>query len=112
MWIGNSAQTLHPVSGQGFNLGLRDAVELADRLLAAADAQELDPGASATLAAYARGRQLDRLGGALFTDGLVRLFSNDLPPLRALRGLGLLALDTLPPLRHLVAKRMLWGARA
>jgi 2-octaprenyl-6-methoxyphenol hydroxylase len=116
VWIGNSAQTLHPVSGQGFNLGLRDAVELADRLLSAADAapewQSADPGASATLAAYARGRQLDRLGGALFTDGLVRLFSNDLPPLRALRGLGLLALDTLPPLRHLVAKRMLWGARA
>ncbi len=116
VWIGNAAQTLHPVSGQGFNLGLRDAVELADRLLSAADAapewQSADPGARATLAAYARGRQLDRLGGALFTDGLVRLFSNDLPPLRALRGLGLLALDTLPPLRHLVAKRMLWGARA
>ena len=116
VWIGNAAQTLHPVSGQGFNLGLRDAVELAGRLLAAADAaperQYADPGAPAPLAAYARGRQPDRLGGAAFTDGIVRLFSNDLPPLRALRGLGLLALDTLPPLRHAVAKRMLWGARA
>lgn len=116
VWIGNAAQTLHPVSGQGFNLGLRDAVELADRLLGAADAapdrQYADPGAPAPLAAYARGRQPDRLGGAAFTDGIVRLFSNDLPPLRALRGLGLLALDTLPPLRHAVAKRMLWGARA
>ena len=116
VWIGNSAQTLHPVSGQGFNLGLRDAVELAERLLAAADAAAPhavpDPGAAGPLAAYARGRQPDRLGGAVFTDAIVRLFSNDLPPLRALRGLGLLALDTLPPLRHTVAKRMLWGARA
>ena len=114
VWIGNAAQTLHPVSGQGFNLGLRDAVELAERLLAAADASgtTTDPGAPAPLAAYARRRQPDRLGGAVFTDGIVRLFSNDLPPLRTLRGLGLLALDTLPPLRHAVAKRMLWGARA
>ena len=114
VWIGNAAQALHPVSGQGFNLGLRDAVELAERLLAAADASgtTTDPGAPAPLAAYARRRQPDRLGGAVFTDGIVRLFSNDLPPLRALRGLGLLALDTLPPLRHAVAKRMLWGARA
>ena len=109
VWIGNSAQTLHPVSGQGFNLGLRDAWELAEALLASRSA---DAGDAATLAVYARGRQADRRGSMAFTDAVVRLFSNDLPPLRVARGLGLLALDLYPPLRHGVAKRMIWGARA
>lgn len=107
VWVGNTAQTLHPVSGQGFNLGLRDAWELASLL-----APSPDPGASATLRAYARGRRTDRQGSALFTDGIVRLFSNDIAPLRLARGLGLLALDLFPPARHFVAKRMIWGARA
>ncbi len=111
VWIGNAAQTLHPVSGQGFNLGLRDAWELAERLLDGLE-QQSDAGHPAALAAYARGRQLDRRGSMAFTDGIVRLFSNDFPPLRAARGLGLLALDLVPPLRHFVAKRMIWGARA
>ncbi|HPT49373.1 MAG TPA: FAD-dependent monooxygenase [Accumulibacter sp.] len=108
VWIGNAAQSLHPVSGQGFNLGLRDAWELAEILLATGG----DAGQAGTLATYARARRLDRLGSAAFTDGTVRIFSNDLPPLRVARGLGLLALDILPPLRHFVAKRMIWGARA
>ncbi len=111
VWIGNAAQTLHPVSGQGFNLGLRDAWELAEALLDGV-AQTDDVGHPASLAAYVRGRQLDRRGSMAFTDGIVRLFSNDLPPLRVARGLGLLALDLVPPLRHFVAKRMIWGARA
>lgn len=105
VWIGNTAQTLHPVSGQGFNLGLRDAWELAAALLA----DGLGP---ATLSAYARARRLDRQGGALFTDRIVRTFSNDIAPLRLARGIGLLALDLFPPARHFVAKRMIWGARA
>lgn len=109
VWIGNCAQTLHPVSGQGFNLGLRDAWELAETLLAQRSGDAGDP---APLAAYARGRRLDRSGSMGFTDGIVRLFSNDLAPLRIARGLGLLALDLYPPLRHFVAKRMIWGARA
>ena len=107
VWIGNSAQALHPVSGQGFNLGLRDAWELADVLL-----EHRDAGNPAALARYANRRQPDRCGSMAFTDGIVRLFSNDLPPLRIARGLGLLALDLAPPLRHFVAKRMIWGARA
>lgn len=111
VWIGNAAQTLHPVSGQGFNLGLRDAWELAEALLDGLE-NTSDAGHPAALAAYARGRQLDRRGSMAFTDGIVRLFSNDLPPLRLARGLGLLALDLVPPLRHFVAKRMVWGARA
>jgi len=109
VWLGNTAQTLHPVSGQGFNLGLRDAWELAETLL---EFSQDDPGRPEPLAAYARGRQTDRIGSALFTDGIVRLFSNDIPPLKTLRGLGLLALDLAPPLRHFVARRMIWGARA
>jgi 2-octaprenyl-6-methoxyphenol hydroxylase len=109
VWIGNCAQTLHPVSGQGFNLGLRDAWELAEILL---NNHSGDAGDPAALAAYARGRKLDRVGSTAFTDGIVRLFSNDLPPLRFARGLGLLALDLYPTLRHFVAKRMIWGARA
>ena len=109
VWLGNAAQTLHPVSGQGFNLGLRDAWELAETLL---ESSSGDPGKTAPLQAYARGRQADRWGGALFTDGLIRAFSNDVPPLRALRGLGLFALDAVPPLRSFVARRMIWGARA
>lgn len=107
-WLGNAAQTLHPVAGQGFNLALRDVWALAEVLLE----QRGDPGAPAVLAAYARNRRLDRLGTIRFTDTLVRLFSNDIAPLRHLRGAGLVALDLFPPLRHFVAKRMMFGARA
>jgi 2-octaprenyl-6-methoxyphenol hydroxylase len=106
VWLGNAAQTLHPVAGQGFNLALRDAWELADILTAAPD-----PGANALLARYARRRTLDRHSTAHFTDLLVRGFSNDQPLLAGLRGLGLLALDSLPPLRQFIAKRMIYGAR-
>ncbi|MEF8721649.1 MAG: FAD-dependent monooxygenase [Candidatus Accumulibacter delftensis] len=109
VWIGNAAQSLHPVSGQGFNLGLRDAWALAAALLANASG---DAGDAATLDSYARARRLDRKGSIAFTDGIVRVFGNDLAPLRIARGLGLLALDVLPPLRHFVARRMIWGARA
>ncbi|MFT3734340.1 MAG: FAD-dependent monooxygenase [Rhodocyclaceae bacterium] len=107
VWLGNAAQTLHPVAGQGFNLGLRDVWELADTLHAASD-----PGAADVLARYARQRRADRQGAASFTDGLVRLFSNNNPLLTHARGAGLLALDICPPLRHFVTKRMIFGARA
>ncbi|MEI7430931.1 MAG: FAD-dependent oxidoreductase [Betaproteobacteria bacterium] len=107
VWIGNAAQTLHPVSGQGFNLGLRDAWELGEILH-----NHPDPGNPKGLSIYARNRQLDRRASMAFTDGIVSIFSNNLPPLKLARGLGLLALDLCPPLRHFVAKRMIWGARA
>jgi 2-octaprenyl-6-methoxyphenol hydroxylase len=110
VWIGNAAQTLHPVSGQGLNLGLRDAWELADSVLSLPE--HGDPGDPAVLTAYVRRRQLDRRASTVFTDSIVRLFANDLPPLRLARDLGLLALELCPPLRHFVAKRMIWGARA
>jgi len=106
--IGNAAQTLHPVAGQGFNIGLRDAFELA---LACADVPSDQLGNAAMLAAYARARRADVAGGLGFTDFLVRTFSNDFPPLRHARGLGLLALEVLPPLKTFVARRMMFGAR-
>jgi 2-octaprenyl-6-methoxyphenol hydroxylase len=105
VWIGNTAQTLHPVSGQGFNLGIRDAWQLAEILLN----NGVDRN---SLARYAASRRLDRQGSAFFTDQIVRAFSNDFGPLKLARGLGLLALDLCPPARHFVAKRMIWGARA
>ena len=106
--IGNAAQTLHPVSGQGFNIGLRDAWELA----ALCGDTPLDAlGNSAMLRAYTQSRRMDVLGGLGFTDFLVRAFSNDIAPLRQARGLGLLALAMLPPLKHFVARRMIFGSR-
>lgn len=108
VWLGNAAQTLHPVAGQGFNLALRDVHALADILLK----HPGDPGLATTLAAYERTRRLDRFGAIHFTDKLVRLFSNDIAPLNHLRGAGLLACDVLPPLRHFIARRMMFGARA
>jgi len=107
VWLGNAAQTLHPVAGQGFNLALRDIWELAQQVGAAAD-----PGASEVLADYAQGRQADRRGAIGFTDLLIDGFASDFAPLKHVRGAGLLALDLLPPLRAFVAKRMIYGARA
>ena len=106
--IGNAAQTLHPVAGQGFNIGLRDAWELASLC---GDTAASEIGSAAMLAAYARGRRADVFGGLGFTDFLVRTFSNDIGLLRHARGLGLLALETLPPLKTFVARRMMFGAR-
>jgi 2-octaprenyl-6-methoxyphenol hydroxylase len=105
--LGNAAQTLHPVAGQGFNLALRDVWTLAETLHGGEDAGE--PG---RLARYARGRQLDRIATVGFTDSLVRLFSNDDLLLRHLRGAGLLALDLFAPARKFIARRMIYGARA
>ena len=107
VWLGNAAQTLHPVAGQGFNLALRDIWELAQHAGAAAD-----PGAPEVLADYSRGRRADRRGAIGFTDLLIDSFAPDFAPLRHVRGAGLLALDLLPPLRAFVAKRMIYGARA
>jgi 2-octaprenyl-6-methoxyphenol hydroxylase len=106
--IGNAAQTLHPVAGQGFNIGLRDAWELASLC---GDTPVGEIGSAAMLRAYVRGRRVDVLGGVGFTDFLVRVFSNDIAPLRHARGLGLIALEVFPPLKSFVARRMIFGAR-
>ncbi|HEY6093342.1 MAG TPA: FAD-dependent monooxygenase [Gallionellaceae bacterium] len=104
--IGNAAQTMHPVAGQGFNMGLRDAWELAQVV----QDHAADPGSAAALAAYEDSRRLDRAAIIRFTDGLVRLFSNELPLLRPARGAALSALDCLPLAKRFVARRMMFGA--
>ena len=106
--VGNAAQTLHPVAGQGVNVGLRDAWELATELKRC---RREDIGAARLLERYAARRRLDRGGGVWFTHSLVRLFSSDLPPARLARGLGLVALGAMPPLKDFVVRRMTFGAR-
>jgi 2-octaprenyl-6-methoxyphenol hydroxylase len=105
--LGNAAQTMHPVAGQGFNMGLRDAWELAQEILGATPEML---GSEVMLAAYRADRRTDREAGIRFTDGLVRLFSNDLPLVSASRAAALTALDCLPLVKKFVAKRMMFGA--
>ncbi|GAB5605161.1 FAD-dependent monooxygenase [Sideroxyarcus sp. TK5] len=105
--IGNAAQTLHPVAGQGFNMGIRDAWELAQTIL---DHAPDGIGSAAMCKAYRDSRRIDRNAGIRFTDGLVRLFSNDLPLLGPLRSAALNLLDHLPPAKKFVARRMMFGA--
>lgn len=105
--LGNAAQTLHPVAGQGFNMGLRDAWDLAQAIL---DVAPDAIGTESMLATYRQQRRPDRESGIRFTDSLVRLFSNDMPGLSALRAASLTALDCLPFAKKFVAKRMMFGA--
>ncbi len=105
--IGNAAQTLHPVAGQGFNMGIRDAWELAQVIL---DSERENVGSAAMCADYRKSRRIDRNAGIRFTDGLVRLFSNDLPLLGHVRSAALALLDRIPPAKKFVAKRMMFGA--
>jgi 2-octaprenyl-6-methoxyphenol hydroxylase len=105
--IGNAAQTLHPVAGQGFNLGLRDAYELASSL---GHCFRRGENVLNGLREYRSHRRLDRVGGMLFTDFLVRAFSNDYPVLSALRGSGLALLDACSPAKKFLMRRMIFGA--
>ncbi len=102
--IGNAAHTLHPVAGQGFNLGLRDAAALAD-VVCEAVMQGADPGAPTALRRYAQWRRDDQRRVIAFTDTLARLFASPLAPLAWARSLGLLAVDVLPPLKHALTHR-------
>lgn len=109
--VGNAAQTLHPIAGQGFNLGLRDVMSLAETL-ATAQRQQQDVGAFAVLQHYQQRRQPDRQTTIGITDGLVRLFANRYAPLVVGRSLGLMAMDNLPLMRNLLAERTLgWVKR-
>ncbi|MBV6424445.1 MAG: 2-octaprenyl-6-methoxyphenol hydroxylase [Steroidobacteraceae bacterium] len=105
--IGNAAQALHPVAGQGFNLGLRDAATLAETLVAARARGE-DLGSDAVLARFAEARSADRRGVTRFTDGLVKLFTDDRPGIGLARDLGLLLFDLAPPAKQLLS-RVSWG---
>jgi 2-octaprenyl-6-methoxyphenol hydroxylase len=105
--IGNAAQTLHPVAGQGFNLGLRDAWELAITMKKFVPG---DIGGVSMLEAYRASRRVDTEGGICFTDFLVRTFSNPLPGLGHVRGAGLMALDLMAPVKQFVVRKMGFGA--
>jgi len=102
--VGDAAHGIHPIAGQGLNLGFRDAIALADLLIEAA-AQGADPGAPALLARYQRLRRPDNLMMLAMTDGLDRLFSNDLRMLRLVRDAGIAAVDRLLPLKAMFMRR-------
>ncbi|MEP7180987.1 MAG: FAD-dependent monooxygenase [Betaproteobacteria bacterium] len=106
--LGNAAQTLHPVAGQGFNVGLRDAHELAQAIH---DTPVDAIGDRPMLARYAGARRPDRMAGVAFTHGLVGLFGNDLPFVRWPRGLALTLLDAVPPVKRAFTRAMLFGLR-
>ena len=97
--IGNAAHTVHPVAGQGFNLGLRDVAVVAD-ILADAQRSDIDIGDLAVLRRYADWRRRDNQVIALFTNGLIRIFSNNVFPLTPLRNAGLLAVDLMPGVKR------------
>jgi len=101
--VGNAAHTLHPVAGQGFNLGLRDVAVLA-QCLAEARARGEDPGGQGVLQRYSAWRRRDHKSVTTFTDGLVRIFSNEFPPLGLARNLGLIAVDLLPPVKRALVR--------
>lgn len=102
--LGNAAQTLHPVAGQGFNLGLRDCVTLADAL---ANQDDID----AALAAYAQRRRADRAAIASLTSWLPRIFASRFGPVGAARSAGLVAFDLVAPLRRNLAQLLMFGVR-
>ncbi|MES2182095.1 MAG: FAD-dependent oxidoreductase [Pseudomonadota bacterium] len=104
--IGNAAQTMHPVAGQGFNVGLRDAESLA-QCIASSSAATL--GSSEMLAVYRAGRKADTKGGLLFTDFLVNVFSNDMIGISSLRGAGLGLLDVIKPVKKMLVGKMSFG---
>ena len=108
--IGNAAQALHPVAGQGFNLGLRDANDLARLLADAQRGQTHQPNFSDALKQYGQARKEDVERSVGFTDFLVGAFSNDHLAARLPRGLALAAVDMLPFARRALARRMLFGA--
>ena len=109
--VGNAAQTLHPIAGQGFNLGLRDVMSLAETLAEALDSGE-DAGGYALLSRYQQWRQNDQQATIGVTDGLIRLFANRYAPLVVGRNLGLMAMERLPAVRDAFAKRTLgWVER-
>ncbi len=103
--IGNAAQTMHPVAGQGFNVGLRDAEALAKQIVA--NTHTL--GSPEMLAAYRAQRQSDTQNGLMFTDFLVNIFSNDVLGVSALRSIGIGMFDVLNPVKRFLVQKMSFG---
>lgn len=106
--IGNAAQTMHPVAGQGFNVGLRDAYELAQQIAQTAPEAWGQP---AMMQSYQADRKTDTKRGLMFTDFLVNLFSNDIVGVSGLRGASLGVLDLLKPIKSRLVRKMSFGSR-
>ncbi|KAA3624921.1 MAG: 2-octaprenyl-6-methoxyphenyl hydroxylase [Proteobacteria bacterium] len=102
--VGNAAHVVHPVAGQGFNLGLRDVAELADHL-ATCWRVNLDIGGADGLRRYARERRAQTRNVSVFTDGLIGLFTSPAPIVTAARGIGLNVVDVLPPAKRFFLRR-------
>ena len=114
VWIGNAAQTLHPVAGQGLNLGLRDAYLLSEKLSALFSRPEDQKNPTAikeTLQDYALSRKADRTATIGLTDFMARIFTSNLLPIVIGRGLALSALQWLPPVKTALARQMMFGRR-
>ena len=109
--IGNAVHQLHPVAGQGFNLGLRDVAQLADMILKEYK-ENGDIGAATFLNDYVAAREQDHRLTIGFTDSLVRLFSNDVLPLAAARNIGLAALDHIPMAKALLSRHAMGLAQS
>jgi len=101
--VGDAAHAMHPVAGQGFNLGLRDVAALAE-VMADAVRLGLDPGSATVLRDYQRRRRFDSVSLMASTDGLVRLFSNDIGPVRTVRDLGLGLVERIPPFKRMAIR--------
>jgi 2-octaprenyl-6-methoxyphenol hydroxylase len=97
--LGDAAHVIHPIAGQGLNLGLKDVASLAEAVVDAARLG-MDPGAADVLETYQRARRFDTLAMGVVTDGLNRLFSNDATPVRLVRDLGLGLVDRMPLLKR------------
>jgi 2-octaprenyl-6-methoxyphenol hydroxylase len=114
VWIGNAAQTLHPVAGQGLNLGLRDAFLLAEKLVGVfskASKDQFSIQLQSTLESYAQSRKADRTTTIGLTDFMARVFTSNLAPIVVARGLALSALQWLPPVKTVLARQMMFGRR-
>jgi 2-octaprenyl-6-methoxyphenol hydroxylase len=114
VWIGNAAQTLHPVAGQGLNLGLRDAYLLAEKLsslFSKPEDQKTAAAIEASLQEYASSRKVDRTATIGLTDFMARIFTSNLLPIVVSRGLALSALQWLPPVKTALARQMMFGRR-
>lgn len=98
--IGDALHAMHPIAGQGLNMGYRDVAALAE-VLTSAKADGGDLGSRAVLATYERWRRFDNLQMMVATDGLNRLFSNDIAPIRLARDVGLAVVNEIPPLKRL-----------
>ncbi|ALG68000.1 2-octaprenyl-6-methoxyphenyl hydroxylase [Beggiatoa leptomitoformis] len=104
--IGNAAHTLHPIAGQGFNLGLRDVASLAQAIIETLQAGNVDIGDITTLDCYQQYQQPDQNRVTTLTNQMVKVFSNDFFPLQVARNLGILTVDAIPLLKQIVIQQM------